>query len=143
MKSEATDKSTKNVDSKKECILLFLLSNSTISLEKFNLKNVKADTADPFVNKLLKKLRNKKKKMDKIHLAEQKAKNKEIVLNEETKEMLSQKEHIQKETKEIEKILGMYKDAFPDNPAFAQGSKKNDNKKIQQEQKAGLNVSES
>jgi hypothetical protein len=58
-------------------------------IEKFNPKNIKADTADPFVNKLFKKLRNKKKKMDKILTVESKVKSKEIILNEETKEMLA------------------------------------------------------
>lgn len=42
-----------------------------------------ADTSDPFVNIIYKKLRNKKKKLDKILQTEQKVKVKEIVPNAE------------------------------------------------------------
>lgn len=42
-----------------------------------------ADTSDPFVNIIYKKLRNKKKKLDKILQTEQKVKAKEIVPNAE------------------------------------------------------------
>ena len=42
-----------------------------------------ADTSDAFVNLIYKKLRNKNKKIDKIEAVEQKAKNKEIEINQE------------------------------------------------------------
>jgi hypothetical protein len=94
------------------------------------------ETADPFVNALHKKMRNKKKKMDKITQTEQKVKAKEIVPNEEQKAMLGKKEQITKDMKDVQKIITMYKDAFPDNPAFANAGKKKDNKKKKQEQVA-------
>jgi len=42
-----------------------------------------ADTKDPFVNSIYKKLRNKKKKLDKINETEQKVKKGEIKPNQE------------------------------------------------------------
>lgn len=43
--------------------------------------------------------------------------------------MLSKKEQIVKEMKDLSKTLGLYEKAFPDNPVFAAGNKKKDNKK--------------
>ena len=40
--------------------------------------------------------------------------------------MIGQKDSIVKEMKEVEEVLMMYKEAFPDNPAFATSSKKKD-----------------
>ena len=59
-----------------------------------------ADTTDPFVNIIYKKLRNKKKKLDKIAQTEQKVKSKEIIPNAEQTEMLNSKGAI-KEEKQI------------------------------------------
>lgn len=42
-----------------------------------------ADTKDPFVNQIYKKLRNKKKKLDKINETEQKVKKGELKPNQE------------------------------------------------------------
>ena len=38
------------------------------------------------------------------------------------------------EMKDLEGIISMYKEAFPDNPAFVVGGKKKDTKKKQQQQ---------
>lgn len=57
------------------------------------------------MNALHKKLRNKKKKLDKIQITEQKIKNKEIQPNEEQKAMLLKKDQIAKDMKDINKTL--------------------------------------
>ena len=54
----------------------------------------------------------------------QKIKNKEITPNQEQQDMVNSKEDIIKEMAEQESILQMYREAFPDNPAFNQGGKK-------------------
>jgi len=83
------------------------------------------ETADPFVNALNKKIRNKKKKLDKIKQLEQRVKEgKSSELKEEQKAMMGKKDQIHKELKDIDKTMLMYKQAFPDNPVFAQGAKK-------------------
>ena len=73
---------------------------------------------------IYKKLRNKKKKLEKIEQTVQKIKNKEIVPNQEQQDMVNSKGGIEKEMQEQEAILAQYKEAFPDNPAFAKGKKK-------------------
>ena len=73
---------------------------------------------------IYKKLRNKKKKLDKIEATEQKIKAGEIKPNQEQADMIQSKTGILKEMAENEAIIQMYKEAFPDNPAFAQGGKK-------------------
>jgi hypothetical protein len=59
-----------------------------------------ADTKDPFVNAIYKKLRNKKKKLDKIKETEDKVKRKEIVPNQEQLDMIASKAAILEEMKE-------------------------------------------
>lgn len=100
--------------------------------DKANKKDTKAkqieqwaDTSDNFVNLIYKKLRNKNKKLDKIEQTQDKIRKGEIKPNEEQKEMLTQKETIKQEMKDLEKIITMYKQAFPDNPAFLSKKKKN------------------
>jgi hypothetical protein len=40
--------------------------------------------------------------------------------------MFKNKDAILKDMKDLQKTLAMYQEAFPDNPAFTQGSKKKD-----------------
>jgi hypothetical protein len=83
-----------------------------------------ADTKDPFVNMIYKKLRNKKKKLDKIKETEDKVKKGEIKPNQEQVDMIKSKEGLLEEMKQQQEIIKMYQEAFPDNPAFATSSKK-------------------
>jgi hypothetical protein len=85
------------------------------------------------VNIIYKKLRNKKKKLDKIAQTEQKVKSKEIIPNAEQTEMINSKDAIKEEMKDLESIIAMYKEAFPENPVFAAGGKKKEVKKKQQQ----------
>jgi hypothetical protein len=43
--------------------------------------------------------------------------------------MINSKTSIQEEMKELEGVIAMYKEAFPDNPVFATGAKKKETKK--------------
>lgn len=47
--------------------------------------------------------------------------------------MLEHKDGLIQEMKELENTLKMYKEAFPDNPAFATGGKKKEKAKKQEE----------
>lgn len=58
-----------------------------------------------------------------------KVKNKEITPTAELKEMLNGKEGLLAEMKDLEGIIAMYKEAFPENPVFATGAKKKELKK--------------
>lgn len=60
------------------------------------------------MNAIYRKLRNKKKKLDKIKETEEKVKNKEIVPNKEQLEMMGGKTAILAEMKEQEDIIKMY-----------------------------------
>jgi hypothetical protein len=46
--------------------------------------------------------------------------------------MIASKDGLQAEMKDLESIIAMYKEAFPDNPAFATGAKKKELLKKQQ-----------
>ena len=83
-----------------------------------------ADTTDAFVNLIHKKLRNKKKKLEKVQQLEAKVLAKEIKPNGDQLGMLSTKDGLKQEMDELEDIKSMYKSAFPENPVWAQLSKK-------------------
>ena len=80
-----------------------------------------AETKDPFVNQLYKRLRNNAKKINKINEVEQKIRAKEIQPNQEQLEMVSRKPKIKAEMDEVLDYLKVYQESFPDNPAFAVG----------------------
>jgi hypothetical protein len=85
-----------------------------------------ADTKDPFVNLIYKKLRNKNKKLEKIKETEKKVKKGELKPNEEQLKMIGSKAVLENEIAEQLAIIKMYQEAFPDNPAFQQTGKKSD-----------------
>lgn len=85
------------------------------------------------MNLIYKKLRNKKKKLDKIKETEQKVKKGEIVPNQEQKEMIASKDKILEEMKEQQEIINLYQQAFPENPIWQTIGKK-DKKAPKQEQ---------
>ena len=83
-----------------------------------------------------KKLRNKKKKLDKIKETEDKVKKGEIQPNKEQLDMIKSKDLLLEEMKQQQHIIKMYQEAFPDNPAFANAGKgKKGQKKTQEEEK--------
>lgn len=81
------------------------------------------------MNLVYKKLRNKKKKLDSILQLEAKVRSKEIIPNAEQVEKINSRASLNAEMKDLEGIIAMYKEAFPDNPAFATGTKKKEQKK--------------
>ena len=83
-----------------------------------------ADTKDPFVNQLYKKLRNSQKKINSILEVEQKLKKQEITATPDLLEKVSKKESVKAQMDEVLSYLNMYKESFPENPAFAQTGKK-------------------
>jgi ribosomal protein S17 len=66
------------------------------------------------VNVIYKKLRSKKKKLDKIKDTEDKAKKGDAVLTQEQLEMIKNKNAIVEEMNELQNIIKMYQEAFPD-----------------------------
>ena len=93
-----------------------------------------ADTKDPFVNAIYKKLRNKKKKLDKIKEAEDKLKKEGLKMNPDQLEMINSKEGILEEMKENQAIIKMYQEAFPENPIWQTTGKKDKKQKKPQQQ---------
>ena len=83
-----------------------------------------AETKDPFVNQLYKRLRGNQKKMNKIKEVEQKIKAKEIIPNQEQLEMVQRKDKVKAEMDEVLGYLSLYKEAFPESSAFAAPAKK-------------------
>ena len=83
-----------------------------------------ADTQDAFVNKLYKKLRNGQKKLNDIQEVEKKLKTKEIQATPELLEKVQRKDKVKGEMDEVLGYLELYKESFPENPAFAAGAKK-------------------
>lgn len=83
-----------------------------------------ADTPDAYVNKLYKKLRNGQKKLNDIQEVEKKLKTKEIQATPELLEKVQRKDKIKGEMDEVLSYLELYKESFPENPAFAAGAKK-------------------
>jgi hypothetical protein len=83
-----------------------------------------ADTTDPFINLIYKKLRNKNKKLMKIKETETKAKSGEIKITPEQQQMVSSKAGLIAEMDELQANINMYQEAFPENPVFQGGAKK-------------------
>lgn len=83
-----------------------------------------ADTKDPFVNQLYKKLRNSQKKINSILEVEQKLKKQEITATPDLLEKVQKKESVKAQMDEVLSYLNLYKESFPENPAFAQTGKK-------------------
>lgn len=83
-----------------------------------------AETPDAFVNKLYKKLRNGQKKLNDIAEVEKKIKTKEIQPTPELLEKVQRKDKIKAEMDEVLGYLELYKESFPENPAFAAGGAK-------------------
>ena len=77
-----------------------------------------AETKDPYVNQLYKKLRNIAKKLNKIEDVEKKIKNQEIQAIPEQIDMVQRKDKVKAEMDEVLGYLQLYKEAFPENPAF-------------------------
>ena len=83
-----------------------------------------AETKDAFVNALYKKLRNSQKKLTKIDEVEQKIRSKEIQPTQDQLDMIQRKAAIKAEMDEVLGYLNLYKESFPENPAFAAAGKK-------------------
>ena len=83
-----------------------------------------AETNDAFVNQLYKKLRNGQKKLNNIAEVEQKIKAKEIQPTQELLDKVQRKDKIKAEMDEVLGYLNIYKESFPENPAFAAGASK-------------------
>lgn len=83
-----------------------------------------ADTKDSYVNALYKKLRNSQKKLTKIDEVEQKVRSKEIQPTQDQIDMIQRKASIKAEMEEVLGYLNLYKESFPENPAFATAGKK-------------------
>ena len=81
------------------------------------------------MNVIYKKLRNKKKKLDKIKETEDKVKKGELQPNQEQKDMMGSKGKLLEEMKDLQGIITMYQEAFPDNPIWSQTGKKDKSKK--------------
>jgi hypothetical protein len=83
-----------------------------------------AETKDAFVNALYKRLRNAQKKLTKIDDVEAKIRSKEIQPTQEQIDMVQRKGTIKAEMDEVLGYLNLYKESFPENPAFATAGKK-------------------
>jgi hypothetical protein len=83
------------------------------------------------VNSIYKKLRNKKKKLDKIKDTQDKVKKGELQPNQEQKDMIASKDGLLAEMKDLQGIITMYQEAFPENPIWSQTGKKEKGKKQQ------------
>lgn len=55
---------------------------------------------------------------------EQKIRAKEIQANQEQLDMVKRKDQIKQDSEEVESYLKIYKESFPENPAFASSKKK-------------------
>ncbi len=82
-----------------------------------------AETKDPFVNQLYKRLRNSQKKINKIKEVEQKIKQKEIQPTQDQLEMVQTQEKVKAQMDEVLSYLNLYKESFPENAAFASKKK--------------------
>jgi hypothetical protein len=103
---------------------------SSVSKKQKKVLEQWADTKDAYVNALYKRLRNAQKKLTKIDEVDQKIKSKEIQPTQEQLEMVQRKPAIKAEMDEVLGYLNLYKESFPDNPAFATAGKK---KKVEAE----------
>lgn len=97
---------------------------SAVSKKQKKVLEQYADTKDPFVNALYKRLRNAQKKITKIDEVDTKIKAKEIQPTQEQIEMVQRKPAIKAEMDEVLGYLNIYKESFPDNPAFTAAGKK-------------------
>lgn len=86
------------------------------------------------MNSIYKKLRNKKKKLDKIKETEDKVKKGELKPNQEQQEMIASKSKTLEEMKELQGIIKMYQDAFPENPIWSTAAGKKDKKQKKPQQ---------
>lgn len=77
------------------------------------------DGSNPFVNAIYKKLRNKKKKLDKIQQTLNKISKGEIKANEDQHGMIANKDGLLADISELENTVALYKECFPDDAAFA------------------------
>lgn len=76
------------------------------------------------MNMIYKKLRNKNKKLEKIKETEKKIKSGEIKPNQEQLDMITSRAGLNEEMKELQGIITMYQEAFPENPIWANLGKK-------------------
>ena len=97
---------------------------SAVSKKQKKVLEQYADTKDAFVNALYKRLRNAQKKLTKIDEVESKIKAKEIQPTQEQLEMVQRKPAIKAEMEEVLGYLNLYKESFPENPAFTAAGKK-------------------
>jgi hypothetical protein len=100
------------------------MSESVVSKKQKKVIEQWAETKDPYVNKLYKKLRNGQKKLNDIEDVEKKIKTKEIQPTQELLEKVQRKDKIKAEMDEVLGYLELYKESFPENPAFTAASKK-------------------
>lgn len=86
--------------------------SADIPMSKKDLKAPKleqwANTTDPFINLIYKKLRNNNKKIMKIKETEQKGKSGEIKLTPEQQQMLTNKDTLQTEMDELQQTINLY-----------------------------------
>lgn len=75
-----------------------------------NAEQIWEGTTNPFALKMLKLMRNKKKKLEKINETEKKVKRKEIEPNQEQLDMINSKPAQEQMQKEYESILALYKE---------------------------------
>lgn len=90
------------------------------------------ESNDPFERELQKKIRNKNKKLDKIHELEKKVKKKEIVANDEQKEKIESKQGLVAEIAEVQAYLDLFKLSQKQTEQAAKETKKAHHKEIQQ-----------
>lgn len=83
------------------------------------------------MNKLYKKLRNGQKKLNEIQEVEKKLKTKEIQATPELLEKVQRKDKVKADMDEVLGYLELYKESFPENPAFAAGGAKKAAKKAE------------
>lgn len=101
-----------------------------------------AETKDPFVNNLYKRLRNGQKKINQIKELDQKIKAKEIQPTQEQLEKIARRDAIKAEMDEVLSYLNVYKESFPENPAFAAGAGKKKGAVAAEEKPAPVQPSE-
>ena len=83
-----------------------------------------AETKDAYVNALYKRLRNGQKKLGQIKELEHKIKSKEVQPTQEQLDKIARRDVIKGEMDEVLSYLNLYKESFPENPAFAAGAGK-------------------
>ena len=94
-----------------------------------------ANVEDPFVKTIYKKIRNNKKRLDRIREAKQKAREGTVELTQEQKELVGNIGKFEQEIKESEAILNAYRESFPDLPCFAEAASKKKKQTPREEEK--------